>query len=62
MDVTEEALTAIVNEMAAEGFELDAMHFAMRESSKRPSMAFLVFYARPAQPTASVNDSDQGGS
>jgi len=44
MDVSEENLTSLVNEMLAAGYYLDAMHFAMRESSKRPSMAFLIFY------------------
>jgi stress response protein SCP2 len=44
MDVTEESLTGLINEMAAEGYELDAIHFAMRESSKRPSMAYMIFY------------------
>lgn len=48
MDVTEESLTQIINEMAAEGFDFDTMHFAMREASKRPSMAFLIFYRRAA--------------
>ncbi len=33
-----------LNEMAKDGWYLDGIHFAMRESSKRPAMAFLVFY------------------
>ena len=32
-----------LNEMTAEGWKFDTMHFAMRESSKRPAMAFLIF-------------------
>jgi hypothetical protein len=44
MDVTEDNLSNIVNEMIREGFELDGMHFAMRDNSKRPSMAFMIFY------------------
>ena len=31
------------NEWTAEGWNFDTMQFAMRESSKRPAMAFLVF-------------------
>lgn len=46
--VTDETLQDALNTGAAEGFQLDSMHFAMRESSKRPSMAFLVFTQSPA--------------
>ncbi|MCZ7586928.1 MAG: DUF4177 domain-containing protein [Deltaproteobacteria bacterium] len=42
-DVDEDTLTAVINEMVTDGWKFDAMHFAMRESSKRPAMAFLVF-------------------
>ena len=41
--VTDETIEEKLNEMAALGWSLDAMHFAMREGSRRPSMAFLVF-------------------
>jgi len=41
--VTEEELERILNEWTAKGWRLDAMQFAMRESSKRPSMAFVTF-------------------
>jgi hypothetical protein len=41
--VTDEALEAIVNEWAAKGWALDGIQFAMRESSKRPAMAFVLF-------------------
>ena len=41
--VTQEDLEAILNEWTAQGWTLDAVHFAMRESSKRPSMAFVTF-------------------
>jgi len=44
MVVTEENLTVIINEMIADGYELDGIHFAMRDNSRRPSMAFLTFY------------------
>ena len=42
--VTDEEIEKKLNEMTKEGWYLDGIHFAMRESSKRPSMAFLVFY------------------
>ncbi|MDK9717703.1 MAG: DUF4177 domain-containing protein [Trichlorobacter sp.] len=42
-NVTEEAIEEALNEKVAEGWNFDGMQFAMRESSKRPSMAFLLF-------------------
>ncbi len=42
-DVTEEVLEAILNEWTAEGWRFDMMQFAMRDSSKRPAMAFITF-------------------
>jgi hypothetical protein len=44
--VTDQELERILNETTREGWSLDAMQFAMREASKRPAMAFLVF-SRP---------------
>lgn len=41
--VTDEALEACLNEHTAEGWTLDGIQFAMRESSKRPAMAFVIF-------------------
>jgi len=41
--VTEEDLERILNEWTAKGWKLDAMQFAMRDASKRPSMAFVTF-------------------
>lgn len=43
MNVTEDVLEEALNEWVAKGWAFDGMQFAMRESSKRPSMAFLVF-------------------
>ncbi len=41
--VTDEELEKTLNEWTAEGWTFDTMQFAMRESSKRPSMAFVTF-------------------
>ncbi len=41
--VAEDTLEEVLNEWAAKGWHFDGMHFAMRESSKRPSMAFVLF-------------------
>lgn len=42
-DVTDSALEALLNEWTAQGWNLDTIQFAMRDSSKRPAMAFLLF-------------------
>jgi hypothetical protein len=42
-DVTDAELERILNECADEGWTLESMQFAMRDSSRRPAMAFLTF-------------------
>ena len=41
-DVTDAELEKILNDWTAQGWTLDTMHFAMRDSSKRPAMAFIT--------------------
>lgn len=41
--VTDEEIEKILNEWVAQGWEYDGMQFAMREASKRPAMAFIIF-------------------
>jgi hypothetical protein len=41
--VDAEQLEQTLNEWSAQGWKLDAIQFAMREASKRPSMAFVLF-------------------
>ena len=41
--VTDEELEKVLNEWTPRGWKLDGIQFAMRESSKRPSMAFVAF-------------------
>jgi hypothetical protein len=41
--VTDEEIESILNEWTSRGWNFDGIQFAMRESSKRPSMAFLTF-------------------
>ena len=41
--VTDEDLERVVNRWVSEGWQLDTIQFAMRESSKRPAMAFVIF-------------------
>jgi hypothetical protein len=53
-DVSDQALEALLNEWTAQGWSFDGMQFAMRESSKRPSMAFVLF-------TRADGEGDGGG-
>jgi hypothetical protein len=41
--VTDEELERIINETVQQDWHFDTIHFAMREASKRPAMAFLLF-------------------
>ena len=41
--VSEDMLEEVLNEWTAQGWHFDGMQFAMRESQKRPSMAFVIF-------------------
>ncbi len=41
--VTEEVLEELLNQWVRRGWNYDGMQFAMRDSSKRPAMAFLLF-------------------
>ncbi len=49
--VTDEELQRVINDSVSAGWSFDGMQFAMRESSKRPAMAFVIFTRRqPAEP------------
>ena len=50
--VTDEEIERALNETTAEGWTFDTMQFAMRDSSKRPSMAFLTFVRDVPEPGA----------
>ena len=41
--VTDGELESAINKWVKEGWALDGIHFAMREASKRPAMAFILF-------------------
>ncbi len=42
-DVSDVELERILNDWTKRGWTLDAIQFAMRDSSKRPAMAFVTF-------------------
>jgi hypothetical protein len=42
-DVSAESLEKILNEWSARGWRFEMMQFAMRDSSRRPAMAFVTF-------------------
>jgi hypothetical protein len=42
-DVCQEEIEAVLNERTAEGWTFENLQFAMRDSSKRPAMAFVMF-------------------
>ena len=46
--VTDEELETILNDWSGQGYALDGIHFAMRESSRRPAMAFVLFTRKKA--------------
>jgi hypothetical protein len=49
--VTDEELEKVINELVGQGWSFEGIQFAMRESSKRPAMAFVTF-TRPRTPVA----------
>ena len=47
--VTDESLETILNEWTAKGWNFDAIQFALREASRRPAMAFVLFTRRKSE-------------
>ena len=41
--VTDEALEEVINKWVGKGWNFSGIQFAMRESSRRPTMAFVMF-------------------
>ena len=48
--VTDEEIERAVNEWVGKGWSFDGVHFAMRDASKRPAMAFLSFTREAPSP------------
>jgi len=47
-EVTEESIERILNEWSSRGWSFEGMHFVIKESARRPSMAFVIF-VRPLE-------------
>ncbi|MGW8322124.1 MAG: DUF4177 domain-containing protein [Thermodesulfobacteriota bacterium] len=47
--VTEDSLEEILNRWTAEGWRYDGMQFVVKESARRPSMAFVLFVKSDAE-------------
>ncbi len=48
--VTDDKLTELINEKVAEGWRFEGIQFAMRDGSKRPAMAFVLFTREGTEP------------
>ena len=44
--VTDETLEKAINEWVEKGWSLNGIQFAMRETTRRPTMAFILFTKR----------------
>ena len=42
-NVSDEEIETVLNEWTGKGWTFDTLQFAMRDSSRRPSMAFAMF-------------------
>ena len=48
--VTDEAIEAVLNEWTAKGWHFDSLQFVVREASRRPAMAFVLFTREEGPP------------
>ena len=48
--VTDEALETALNQWTVQGWQFDSLQFVVREASKRPSMAFVIFTRQDRSP------------
>jgi len=48
--VTDEAIEGALNQWTAQGWQFDSLQFVVREASKRPAMAFILFTRQGCPP------------
>jgi hypothetical protein len=58
--VTDDILEKMINHAVSDGWELDSIQFVVHPSSKRPSMAFLLFTRHQEQPVAEETGVTEG--
>lgn len=54
--VTDDEIERVLNEWTPQGWTLETIQFAMRESSKRPAMAFIAFTREMRDEQGGVGD------
>ncbi len=53
-DVTAESLEIILNEWTQKGWRFDGMQFVVKESARRPSLAFILFVKEDEESDSSL--------
>ncbi len=48
--VTDEEIENILNDWTRRGYSFDSVHFVVKDSSRRPGMAFIFFTKTASQP------------
>lgn len=56
--VTDETLQDALNLYTAQGWHFEGIHFVVRESSRRPSMAFVAFIREEEEPPDETETQD----
>jgi len=54
-EVTEEMLQDVLNHWTSAGWRFDGLHFVVKETARRPSMAFVLF-VRTSRETRPQNE------
>ena len=54
--VTDDMLERILNEWVSQGWHFDSIQFVIRDASKRPSMAFLIFVREVREDDDALSD------
>ena len=57
--VTDEEIEKVVNQYICDGWNFECVQFAMREASKRPSMAFVFFTREVREKESAMKDKSE---
>lgn len=58
--VTDDELENIINRWVGSGWAFDGIQFAMRDASKRPAMAFVLFTRKSEDEAHNVHEAQEG--